>query len=129
MAVWSLQNPKIEIDATSPRGKKQVLFWPISKNKKAKKKAIRKVDVLNLRFKNEVDVLNSRKKIEVDVLNLVDFGQISDLTIAETEISPRTTTAPRRHGYSVNRLLFILLFSVFSLLFSTSETRVRHLFW
>ena len=66
----------------SPSGKKQLLFWPISENKKAKKKAIRKVDVLNLRFKNEVVVLN-----------LVFLVQISDLTIAETKISARTTTA------------------------------------
>ncbi len=42
--------------------------------KKSKKKAIWKVDVLNLRFKNEVDVVNFTRKAQVDVLHLLNFA-------------------------------------------------------
>ena len=61
-------------DACTPPGKKQLLFCPFRGKIKAKKKAIWKVDVLNLRLKNEVDVLNLTGKAQVDVLNVLNFA-------------------------------------------------------
>jgi hypothetical protein len=40
--------------------KKRLLFWPFRPKKKAIKKAISEVDVLNLRRKKQVDVLELR---------------------------------------------------------------------